>query len=58
VVIEDSVRVTAVAGETVVEAGFSVVVRRPEISTGDLTPFESDAATLTSDWLLFNQPGT
>lgn len=57
VVIEDSVRVTAVAGETVVEAGFSVVVRRPEISsTADLIPFATPDETLTDAWIVFNQP--
>ncbi len=58
VVIDEQVRVTNVAGgETVVEAGFSVIVHRPEISTpGDPVPEPTSAAVLQSDWLVFNQP--
>lgn len=58
VVIEEQVRVTNTAGgETVVEAGFSVIVQRPEISTpGDPVAVPTPTEVLQSDWLVFNQP--
>ena len=56
VVIDQEVRVTNLAGgETVVEAGFSVILQRPEISTpGDPEPITTPAEVLESAWLLFN----
>lgn len=58
VVIDRSVRVTAESGDTVVEAGFSVVVPRPGVSTGDtLEPTPTAPEVLGSDWIVFNQPG-
>ena len=56
VVIDRSVRVTGETGDTVVEAGFSVVVPRPEVSTGPLEPGPTPAEVLDSDWIVFNQP--
>ena len=56
VVIDRSVRVTGETGDTVVEAGFSVVVPRPEVSTGPLEPGPTPPEVLDSDWIVFNQP--
>ncbi len=58
VVIEEQVRVTnTTGGQTVVEAGFSVIVQRPEISTpGDPVAVPTPVDVLESDWLVFNQP--
>ena len=57
VVIDRSVRVTAASGDTMVEAGFSAVVPRPGVSTGDtLEPAPTSADVLGSDWIVFNQP--